>query len=146
MPSDIVVTAPLPATLICEDDWLIGSAYADALRDAGLDVLGPFATAAEALDAFESASAGVAVIDLQLADGQSGPATARELYHRGVGIIICSGHNTCPPELMDIHHVFLHKPVPPEVLYACVISALRQEKKPRNGSRPGDPGRLGENA
>lgn len=125
MPNEIVLSS-LPATLICEDDWLIGSSYADALRDAGLDVLGPFATAAEALEAFETASAGVAVIDLQLADGQSGPATARELYKRGVGIIICSGHNTRPPELMDIHHVFLHKPVPPDVLYDCVIAALRR--------------------
>lgn len=114
------------AALICEDDWLIGYSYAEALRDGGVEARGPFATAEEALQAFEEDPARVAVIDLQLADGRSGPATARALHERGVDIIFCSGSAALPKELADMRHVFLHKPVPPDVLYACVMAALRR--------------------
>lgn len=116
----------LRTALICEDDWLIGFSYAEALREGGVNARGPFATAEAALAAFEAEPAAVAVIDLQLADGRSGPATARALQERGVDIIFCSGAAALPKELADIRHVFLHKPVPPEVLYACVIAALRR--------------------
>ncbi len=67
----------LGAALICEDDWLIGFSYAEALREGGVDAMGPFATAEEALLAHEAEPARVAVIDLHLADGRSGIETAR---------------------------------------------------------------------
>lgn len=115
-----------PAALICEDDWLIGFSYAEALREGGVDALGPFATAEAALEAHAAEPARVAVIDLHLADGRSGIETARALHERGVDIIVCSGSPVLPTELADIRHVFLQKPVPPDVLSACVRAALRR--------------------
>ena len=79
-----------PSVLLIEDDALIGFDLSDALQSAGYRVLGPLATAAEALSLLGQETPTLAVVDIMLKDG---PCTelVRELRQRGVPFLVHSG-------------------------------------------------------
>lgn len=75
--------------LIVEDEALIAMDLVDIVEsDAGY-VVGPFRTNREAIAALAREQVDVAILDLNLADGDATP-TARFLFAAGVPILVCT--------------------------------------------------------
>ena len=60
---------PKSRVLIVEDEILVSSVLADAIRDQGHDVVGPFTTKEAALSELGRGLPNAAVLDVKLADG-----------------------------------------------------------------------------
>lgn len=76
--------------MIVEDEAVISIALEDEFTDSGYEVVGPFASCADALDALRLRTPAVAVLDTMLKDG-SCIELARELRGLGVPFVIYSG-------------------------------------------------------
>lgn len=100
-----------PSVLLTEDDALVGMDLSDTLEQAGYRVLGPAASAAEALNLLEQETPTLAVLDIMLKDG---PCTelVRELRRRGVPFLVHSGCYQDEPLASEFHGVpWISKPV-----------------------------------
>ncbi|MGK6313365.1 response regulator [Neorhizobium sp. DT-125] len=109
--------------LIVEDEFLIALDIAETVEHMGLKVAG-FANARK--HALELASrADIAIIDVNLADGRTGPAIGRQLAEQyGVTVIFMTGN---PEDIEDGEKGFLGvltKPVPPKVLEQSIDYAI----------------------
>jgi DNA-binding NtrC family response regulator len=102
--------------LICEDEGLLASEMEAIAGEAGATLAGTARTAAEARRIAAASRPDIAVIDLHLGDGRSGPALAAELAGRGIRIVVVSGDTAVDPLLARIGHVFLAKPINPAML------------------------------
>lgn len=81
--------------LVVEDHPLIALSLELFLADAGHSVLGPASSLDDALIIAERASPELALVDIKLDDGYTGPTVARELSNRfGVPSIFVSGQTT----------------------------------------------------
>ncbi|MFO1148552.1 MAG: response regulator [Alsobacter sp.] len=123
-------TAPPPLEgrhiLVAEDDAWVAGDLADALREAGACVHGPFDTVAGALACIES---GVrcdgAVLDIDLA-GETVFPVAQALRERGIPFVFATGHVNRPGVPQNLHHVpCWAKPFPAEALAATLPSLIR---------------------
>ena len=63
--------------LVAEDESFVAMDIAMALEDEGVDVVGPFATLADTLDAIERNPPDAAILDVNLLDGDVEPALVR---------------------------------------------------------------------
>lgn len=63
--------------LVVEDEFLIALELEDVLRDAGAEVIGPAMTVAEAMRLLDSEKLTLALLDVQLAQGDSLPVAHR---------------------------------------------------------------------
>jgi DNA-binding response OmpR family regulator len=101
--------------LIVEDEWLLAEQIADALRDAGFDVVPPVPSVAAAIAIIEQETIGAAVLDIRLKDEDSFQL-ARELKRRGISIVFASGDARVelPADLDD--YPLLSKPIRVEEL------------------------------
>ena len=109
-----------PWCLIAEDDALLGFALEDDLEEAGIGVVGPLASCAEALAWIEHTTPALAILDYKLRDGCC-TELAGALLQRGVPVIIYSGWppgSDMPPELR--HVLWLEKPLDRNALVAAV--------------------------
>lgn len=77
--------------MLVEDEALIAMDVAAELEDAGHDVLGPFGREDEALAALERDAPDVALLDVNLGEGDSF-ALADALRAQGAAVIFLSGH------------------------------------------------------
>jgi DNA-binding response OmpR family regulator len=111
--------------LICEDDGLLASELEAIVVEAGCDLAGTARTAEEARAIAADSDPRMAIVDLHLGDGRSGPGLAAELAAAGIRIVVVSGDTTVDPELARIGHVFLAKPVHPATLRALVAPDRR---------------------
>ena len=108
--------------LVVEDEALIALLMEDWLREAGIDVVGPCATVAEALKATRENPVSAATLDFRLS-GETTEVLADTLARLGVPFIFCSGE--------PIPHSLLKK-WPDSVLVtkpttsACVVQALAE--------------------
>jgi ActR/RegA family two-component response regulator len=78
----------MTSVLICEDDGLLAADLALSIVAAGHSVHGIYRTASEVLADPKARAADVAIIDLNLADGDSGALVAQALQKAGVRVII----------------------------------------------------------
>ncbi|MDE2361721.1 MAG: response regulator [Hyphomicrobiales bacterium] len=108
--------------LLCEDDPVIAFDLSSQIAARGDTVLGPVSSAEAALELADRHRLDGAVIDLNLADGRSGPAIAREMHGRGTPILLCSGLSLAPEELKDIKHIYVRKPFGQDALADCLDS------------------------
>ena len=97
-PSEIVhgpAEAPRPArVLVVEDDFLIAMQTEAALRDAGFHVIGPAATAEEAVALATQERPFLAVMDIRLASKRDGIDAARELFQElDIRCIFATAHD-----------------------------------------------------
>src|SRR6266568_250965 len=74
--------------VIVEDEILLGLLLADALTDVGHRVLGPASCRAEALGLVSDRTPHLALVDIELRDGESGTGLAGRL--RRPGLLACS--------------------------------------------------------
>ena len=98
--------------IICEDDPLQALELAEHVTSSGGVVCGMFRSAGDARAAAATLLPELALIDLNLVDGDTGAALAVELAGRGCRIAILSGTDTVRPELGGIAHTFVAKPLP----------------------------------
>ena len=78
------------SVLVAEDEALIGMEIEILLSDAGCSVLGPYASAADALASLQRQRPDAALLDLKLTDGLVTPV-ADALTASGVPFILLSG-------------------------------------------------------
>ena len=128
----------LPCCLVVEDQALIGMALEASLEEAGFQISGPFARAAEAVDWLKTRTPDIALLDLVLGDG---PCTqlATTLRERGVPFAIYSGvraPTTRPPEFAGVP--WLEKPVS-RIDLASVLAELAQTSSVRRQGLPRTP-------
>ena len=125
--------------LIVEDDLLIAVALADCLEREGHEVMGPAATAAEAIALCGAALPALALVDINLRDGSNGVILARSLVERwGLAVIFASGQQVEARQARDVALGHLCKPYDAETVLRCIEVAgdVRDGRQPR-GSPPG---------
>jgi DNA-binding NarL/FixJ family response regulator len=79
--------------LIVEDDFLVSSTLEAALADAGFDIVGVAASAAEALQLAQTARPRLAIVDIRLLGAVDGIDAAVALREHGVRSIFASAHD-----------------------------------------------------
>jgi DNA-binding NarL/FixJ family response regulator len=102
--------------LICEDEPLLAADLAAIVEEAGHAVGGVFHSAREALNRAPELHPDLAIIDLSLADGDTGGAVAQTLQSLGIRVIILSGRSNVGAGLGCVPHTFAAKPVSREVV------------------------------
>lgn len=83
-----------PGILLVEDDYLVASEMEAGLRDAGLNVVGVAATAADAVRLTLAEKPVLAIMDIRLAGVRDGIDAALEIFRTtGVRCIFATAHN-----------------------------------------------------
>lgn len=90
MSSNMLNSVAPSRVLIAEDEPLIAFMLEDVLSGMGLDVVGPYASVGDACDALEDQTPTLAVLDVNLRDGDIYPV-ADMLYVRHVPLIFHTG-------------------------------------------------------
>lgn len=111
--------------LICEDDPVLALHLEELVREAGYRPFGPARTRLEARDMAASQQPAVALVDLHLEDGHTGPQLAEELAAAGTRVVVISGDMAVDPRLATIDHVFLSKPVSAAILHDVLAAMPR---------------------
>jgi CheY-like chemotaxis protein len=109
--------------LLVEDEPLVAMSVADQLRGAGAIVVGPCATAGQAIDILHANDVDVAVIDFVLADENSERLQAA-LENEGIPFVVLTGYPRILVRRDDRQRV-LSKPVMPDVLFSVVKDLAR---------------------
>lgn len=106
----------MATVLICEDDPIIAADLAATVEAAGHAVEGPYAHAQDVAALADLTQVDLALLDLQLADGDTGAALASQLQKAGVRLIILSGHSNASSTLGAVPHIYAAKPVSPALV------------------------------
>lgn len=77
--------------MICEDESIVALDLQLLVEDFGLEPLGPFSHVSQALEFVEHTTPDVALLDVNLRDGQVFPL-ADKLADKGVQLVFHSGH------------------------------------------------------
>src|SRR5579859_436 len=101
--------------LLVEDEFLLSTVLSADLQTAGYDVLGPFATVTEALDAVQAETFDGAILDINLR-GELVYPLAEELARQGIPFLFLSGYETINMPVRFRDHARLSKPADPAVL------------------------------
>jgi CheY-like chemotaxis protein len=113
-----------PRILVVEDEPLVAIATLSAL-EARFVLCGAAATSSEALRLATAVPPDLAVIDLQLADGRTGVALARELRSRFGTVCLVTTSWLAPDERAELDaHAVLHKPYSDADLLTAVTICL----------------------
>jgi len=106
--------------LLVEDSWLLGQAMQDVLQLKGAAVAGPAATTAEAERLLAECTPDVALVDLNLREGERANGLIDRLHGQGVPVVVISGYTVLPVAQEKIA-AMLQKPVSD----AQLLSSLR---------------------
>jgi two-component system, response regulator PdtaR len=119
--------------LIVEDSALIAFEFAESIRAAGHEPLGPAATAEAAARMAEELKPDIAFVDIKLRDGLSGPQIARLLRSRfGVLPLFITGDEGAALDNQDAAVGLISKPATrPSLTHALeIMVALKEGKSP----------------
>ncbi len=112
--------------MIVEDEAMISFDLADLLQAAGYQVNGPYSKASEALEAMTEAKLNLAILDVDLGDGDNSEAVARRLSESGTPFLFVSGYNLAGSEVLqrypDAHRI--SKPWDPQDLLRVVARSV----------------------
>ncbi len=116
---------PQPRCLVVEDQALIVMALEDYLDEAGMQIVGPFASCESALAWVQDQTPDVALLDYRLKDGFC-TDVARTLLQRGVPVIIYSGYPRGADLPEDLRQVtWVEKPVDRVTLLDVLTASCR---------------------
>jgi DNA-binding response OmpR family regulator len=87
-----MVGLPGSRVLVVEDEYFLADDLANALRKAGAQVIGPAATAAEAIELIEADPPDLSVLDINL-KGEMSFLVADELERRGLPFVFATGYD-----------------------------------------------------
>lgn len=112
--------------LVVEDEALIGLGLAAMLENAGFDVIGPVGDLRSAMSLLDEQACALAILDINLAHGETSAPLAERLKRSGIPFLVTSGNLSLDG---DGHGVFggapgLQKPVGARMLVAAVQEAL----------------------
>ena len=127
--STLVTTAAMPSlhdmqVMIVEDDTLLAIDLAEALRDAGLQVIGPFSTVDGALHGVAAHRPQAAILDIDLR-GQLSFPVADALAGANVPFLWLSGSS---PNVLPEHHrgrPFVRKPLAKALILRMLADLLK---------------------
>jgi CheY-like chemotaxis protein len=80
------------SVLIVEDSWQVGTAIKSLLRSWGADVIGPVATAADALRLVSERVPDAALVDIHLRDGELAYGLIDRLHDQGIRVVVTTGY------------------------------------------------------
>lgn len=109
--------------LIIEDEFLIALDVADTIENMGLKVVGLANARKHALSL--AAHADIALVDVNLADGRTGPEIGRELAEQyGLTVVFMTGNPEDVADGIEGTLGVLTKPVMPEVVEKTISYAI----------------------
>jgi DNA-binding NarL/FixJ family response regulator len=124
----------IPRVLVVEDDFLIAMQTEVALAAAGFEVVGPAATAEEAIALARDAQPMLAVMDIRLASSRDGIDAARQLYQDlAIRCIFATAHDDAHTRGRAEPYAplgWLPKPYTMTSLVAVVAEALARLRQP----------------
>jgi CheY-like chemotaxis protein len=115
--ADRAASADLRRVLVVEDEALIAMEIADALSNAGWEVVGPASSVAQALALLASTGCDAAVLDVNLGNETVEPV-ARELITSGTPFVAVSGYSRDQQSSLLRNAPLIGKPLKPELLVA----------------------------
>lgn len=80
--------------LVVEDEFMIGLDIGQQLADAGFEVVGPAPSVSKALRLVGQPGCDIAVLDVNLGDGETSEAIARKLRASGKPFVVLTGYST----------------------------------------------------
>ncbi|KAA0698801.1 response regulator [Neorhizobium sp. P12A] len=108
---DVVVNQKV---LIVEDEFLIALDLEDVVTSCGLDVVGIANSADRALAAAPLAD--IALVDINLSDGATGPEIGRKLAEKGIAVIFMTANPEAVSGGVEGTLGVVHKPITPRVV------------------------------
>jgi DNA-binding NtrC family response regulator len=115
--------------LLVEDSWHVGNAIKRLLRTLGADVAGPAATIADAERLVAERTPDVAIVDINLRDGERANHLIDRLHEQRIPVVVITGYTevALPPGKVE---AILQKPVSVEKFLAilCPIIARKKER------------------
>jgi CheY-like chemotaxis protein len=112
--------------LLVEDSWHVGKAIKFLLRILGADVAGPAATTAEADRLVAERTPDVAIVDINLRDGERANNLIDRLQEQRIPVIVVTGYAevSLPPGKVE---AILQKPVDKEALLAILRPIIARQ-------------------
>ena len=112
--------------LLVEDSWHVGKAMKTLLRALGADVAGPAATTADAEHLVAERTPDVAIVDINLREGERANDLINRLHERGIPVIVITGYAvvSLPPGKVE---AILQKPASKEQLLAILRPIVAQK-------------------
>jgi CheY-like chemotaxis protein len=117
--------------LLVEDSWQVGKAMKNLLELLGADVAGPAATTADAEHLLAGHVPDVALVDVNLRDGELAYGLIDRLHDQGVPIIVMTGYAVLPLSPTKTA-VILQKPVSSAQLLAALRSLIAEKTAERD--------------
>ena len=105
--------------LIVEDSWDVGTGLKMLLESWGADVAGPAATTADAVRLVSERTPDVALVDINLRDGEQSYCLINQLHDQGIRIVVISGYADVSPAVGKIAAI-VQKPIREDVLLASI--------------------------
>jgi DNA-binding NtrC family response regulator len=105
--------------LVVEDSWDVGTGLKMLLESWGADVAGPAATVADAVRLVSERTPDVALVDINLRDGEQSYCLINQLHDQGVRIVVISGYADVSPAVGKAAAI-LQKPLREDVLLASI--------------------------
>jgi len=105
--------------LIVEDSWDVGTGLKMLLESWGAVVSGPAATTAEAVRLICERTPDVALVDINLRDGEQSYCLINQLHEQGISVVVVSGYADVSPAVGKATAI-LQKPIREDVLLASI--------------------------
>ena len=111
--------------LVVEDSWDVGMGLKMLLESWGADIVGPAATTADALRLVSERRPDLALVDINLRDGEQSYGLISRLHDQGIRIVVISGYADVSPAHGKVVAV-LQKPMREDLLLASIRAARAQ--------------------
>ena len=111
--------------LVVEDSWDVGTGLRMLLESWGAVVTGPAATTAEAVRLVGERTPDVALVDINLRDGEQSYCLINRLHDQGVRVVVISGYADVSPAAGKAAAI-LQKPIREDVLLASIRPVTTQ--------------------
>jgi DNA-binding NtrC family response regulator len=105
--------------LVVEDSWDVGTGLKMLLEAWGADVAGPAATTADATRMICERIPDVALVDINLRDGEQSYCLINQLHDLGIRVVVISGYADVSPAVGKVAAI-LQKPIREDVLLASI--------------------------
>jgi DNA-binding NtrC family response regulator len=105
--------------LIVEDSWDVGTGLKMLLESWGTVVIGPAATTADAVRLVCERTPDVALVDINLRDGEQSYCLINQLHEQGISVVVISGYAELSPAVGKAAAI-LQKPIREDVLLASI--------------------------
>jgi len=119
--------------LVCEDDPVLALELETCIAECGAVTCGSAPSHDEAHRLAALTLPDLAIVDLHLGDGRSGPRIAADFAERGIKVVVVSGDQTVDAVLARVDHVFLSKPLNASILQEILRHEMRRRSHPDAG-------------